>query len=104
MAKQTDKFLPFTNDFIFSLVMQDPLICRELLERILPDEEFSEIKLEVTSSPFSHDDLPSADTQKTLKFSPDSHGVRFDAYIKGQDIWAEVEMQTYTQAFIGKGS
>ena len=29
--KPDPDFLPFTNDFIFSLVMRDPTLCRELL-------------------------------------------------------------------------
>ena len=33
-------FLPFTNDFIFSLVMRDPTLCRELLALALPEEDF----------------------------------------------------------------
>ena len=38
------KRLPFTDDWMFGMVMRDPEICRELLERILPDEQVSEIQ------------------------------------------------------------
>ena len=31
-----------------------------------------------------------AETQKTLKFTKDMHGVRFDAYIKSENLWAEI--------------
>ena len=44
-------FLPFTNDFIFSLVMRDPEICRGILEAVIPNEEFSEIKLMKSQNP-----------------------------------------------------
>ena len=36
---QNDR-IPFTDDIMFSLVMHDEDICREFLQRILPDEEF----------------------------------------------------------------
>ena len=35
--KPDPDFLPFTNDFIFSLVMRDPTLCRELLALALPE-------------------------------------------------------------------
>ena len=63
MTTKPDKFLPFTDDFIFSLVMQDPEICRELLNRILPEEEFGEIKLDTTDRDFLYSDSLTAETQ-----------------------------------------
>lgn len=38
-------FLPFTDDNIFMNVMRSPKICRGILELVLPDKEFGEIKL-----------------------------------------------------------
>ena len=43
-------------------------------------------------------------TQKTLKFTKDMHGVRFDAYIKSENLWAEIEMQTASGFALGKRS
>jgi len=104
MTLTNDPLLPFTDDFIFSLVMRNPEICKGLLERILPDEDFSNIAFMPTGNPL-FDEVPlSVETQKTLKFDFDSHGVRFDAFIRTENIWAEVEMQTYTAEDIGKRS
>ena len=131
-------FLPFTNDFIFSLVMRDPEICLGILKLAIPDEEFSEIRIMKSPNPLIDEQtdaeaaLPSAngekgcaqqeargvgypsverashaapaaerdscadasglyaETQKTLKFTKDMHGVRFDAYIKSENLWAEI--------------
>ena len=44
-------FLPFTNDFIFSLVMRDPEICLGILKLAIPDEEFSEIRIMKSPNP-----------------------------------------------------
>ncbi len=38
-------FLPFTNDNIFMNVMRSPKICRGILELVLPNEEFGEIRI-----------------------------------------------------------
>ncbi|MGN0736251.1 MAG: hypothetical protein ACI4LP_10645 [Anaerovoracaceae bacterium] len=43
--KQNER-IPFTDDLMFSLVVRDENICRQLLERILPDEKFGEIRIE----------------------------------------------------------
>ena len=43
--KQNER-IPFTDDLMFSMVMRDENICRRLLERILPNEEFGEIRIE----------------------------------------------------------
>ena len=49
--KPDPDFLPFTNDFIFSLVMRDPALCRELLALALPEEDFGEIKIMKSQNP-----------------------------------------------------
>ena len=110
--KPDPDFLPFTNDFIFSLVMRDPTLCRELLVLALPEEDFGEIKIMKSQNPLidepadgeeeaaNTETQPSCarsdtrtltvETQKSLKFVKDMHGVRFDAYIKSENVWAEV--------------
>ena len=37
-----DKMWPFTDDFIFMMVMQSAGICRDFLRMILPEEDFEE--------------------------------------------------------------
>lgn len=103
-------FLPFTNDNIFMNVMRSPEICRGILELVLPDEEFGEIRIMNSPHPFLYDDecdkssltILTSETQKTLKFEKDAHGVRFDAFIKSDQLWAEIEMQTGANLVLGK--
>ena len=99
MAKA--KKIPFTNDFMFSLVMRDEQLCIDFLRLILPDDDFTEVRIEEPVL-----DLESADVtaQAVLKFAEASRGVRFDAYIKSKDVWAEIEMQTYSGDDIAKRS
>ena len=111
-AELDPDFRPFTDDFIFSLVMRDPTLCRELLALALPEEDFGEIKIMKSQNPLIDEPADGAaeavhtetqpdcarsdtrtltvETQKSLKFVKDMHGVRFDAYIKSENVWAEV--------------
>ncbi|MBR3786576.1 MAG: hypothetical protein IKJ77_09235 [Firmicutes bacterium] len=43
IEKET-KFYPFTNRFTFSMVIRDPKICKGLLERIIPEVDFGEVR------------------------------------------------------------
>lgn len=123
ISHETSKKIPFTDDWMFSMVMRDPEICRELLQRILPGERFTRIQLADSNGGFSDDNAeeshskgrkspPSSDhfsalssqVQAALKFSGEGHGVRFDAYVKSEDVWAEIEMQTYSGEHLGKRS
>ena len=107
------KFRPFTDDFIFMNVMRSPEICRGILELLLPEEDFGEIRIMQTDNPLidehgteseTHGDNSSftVETQKTLKFGEKAHGVRFDAFIKSENTWAEIEMQTVKHLALGK--
>ena len=53
MSKEIEKenLIPFTDDFMFSLVMRDIEICREFLELVIPEEEFGEIKIVSPENP-----------------------------------------------------
>ena len=68
--KPDPDFLPFTNDFIFSLVMRDPTLCRELLALALPEEDFGEIKIMKSPNPLI--DEP-ADGAAESGFPADAH-------------------------------
>ena len=101
---QNDR-IPFTDDIMFSLVMHDEDICREFLQRILPDEEFGDIRLESSiEGDIASADLVSVETQKSIKFTGGAHGVRLDAFIKSCNMWAEIEMQTHAGDHIAKRS
>ena len=112
MKKKDDGFLPFTNDFIFGMVMRNPKVCMEFLKVVLPEEDFSEIKMKTPANPLLQEEqLDEGDfdmekvkveIQKSLKFEGGMHGVRFDAYAETPEKCAEIEMQAKPEPFIGK--
>ena len=57
-------FLPFTDDNIFMNVMRSPKICRGILELVLPDKEFGEIKIMNSRHPFLDDVEGDADRRE----------------------------------------
>ncbi len=89
-----------------------------------PEEDFGEIKIMKSQNPLIDepaDDAAEAahtetqpdsarsdtraltvETQKITEIRQDMHGVRFDAYIKSGNVWAEVEMQTVSNLPLGK--
>ena len=107
----SEEMWPFTDDFIFMMVMQDTKVCTDFLKMVLPEEDFTQIKIRPQENPFFRDEtladareLPavSVETQKTLKFQRDKHGVRLDALAKGMKQWSSIEMQTWKEPHLGK--
>ena len=73
--------LGIANDFIFGKVMQDAELCKDLLQRILPDLEID------------HIEYPEA--QKGIRPDADAKSVRLDVYVKdGKGTVYDIEMQT----------
>ena len=70
--KPDPDFLPFTNDFIFSLVMRDPALCRELLALALPEEDFGEIKIMKSQNPLIDEPADGAAEAAHTETQPDS--------------------------------
>lgn len=69
-----------SNDFLFGKVMQDPELCREMLQRILPDLEIDHIEY--------------PEPQKSINPDLDAKGIRLDIYVRGSGGAAYVvEMQ-----------
>ena len=62
--------LGISNDFLFGKVMQNPELCKELLQRILPD-----LKID-------HIEYP--ELQKNIKQDIDAKSVRLDVYVKDE--------------------
>ncbi|WP_275443078.1 hypothetical protein [Petralouisia muris] len=60
--------LSISNDFLFGKVMQNPELCKELLQRILPGLEIDRVEY--------------PELQKNIKPNMDAHGVRLDVYVK----------------------
>ncbi len=75
--------LRISNDFIFGKVMQDAELCKELLQRILPDLEIDHIEY--------------PELQKTMKEDFDAKGIRLDVYVNdGKGTVYDIEMQAVT--------
>ncbi len=60
--------LGIDNDFMFGKVMQGAQLCKELLQRILPDLEIDHIEY--------------PETQKTIRPDVDAKSVRLDVYVR----------------------
>lgn len=74
------KELDLTNNFIFSAVMKDPELCRQLLEMIL------DVKIER---------IEYIEKEKTVGTKPDMKSIRIDVYVQdGRETVYDVEMQT----------
>ena len=79
--KQTNwEDLGISNDFLFGKVMQNPRLCKELLQRILPDLDIDHIEY--------------PELQKAIKPDADAKSIRLDVYIKdSKDVVYNIEMQ-----------
>ena len=104
-AQDKEEFRPFTNDFVFAMVMRDPEICKGIVKLLLPNEEIGEVKI-ATADNFLSDQAkePEVVPQASLDFGKDMRGVRFDAYVKTANEWIDIEMQTTNKHDIEKRS
>ena len=83
--------LGISNDFLFGKIMRNPELCRELLERILPDVEIDHIEY--------------PELQKTIKEDVDARSVRLDVYVKdGKGTVYDIEMQAVDAKELAKRS
>ncbi|MEH2957408.1 Rpn family recombination-promoting nuclease/putative transposase [Candidatus Merdisoma sp. JLR.KK006] len=72
--------LGISNDFLFGKVMQNPELCKELLQRILPDLNIERIEY--------------PELQKNINVDMDAHSVRLDVYVKDdKETVYDIEMQ-----------
>lgn len=99
-----NQLIPFTDDFIFGMVMQNEEVCSGVLNLILPEGGFDRIELRPQQNPFFAEKPESfvVEIQKTLKFERELRGVRFDAYATAYNKTADIEMLTYREPFLGK--
>lgn len=82
--------LGISNDFLFGKVMQDPELCKELLEVIL-------------NVPIERVEYP--ELQKTIDIAQDARSVRLDVYVRdGHDTVYDIEMQTVHEEGLPKRS
>lgn len=72
--------LSIANDFLFGKIMQDAELCKELLQRILPDLEIDRIEY--------------PQLQKEIKPDADAKSIRLDVYVRdGRGTIYDIEMQ-----------
>ena len=72
--------LGIANDFLFGKIMQDAELCKELLQRILPDLEIDRIEY--------------PQLQKEIKPDADAKSIRLDVYVRdGRGTIYDIEMQ-----------
>lgn len=80
------------NPVMFSVVMKDEELFRELLSRILPDRRIRNLRLcEQDEDSFVAESL--LQTEKTVVINPYAKAVRFDVLFEEEDTWYNVEMQ-----------
>lgn len=83
-AIQKYEELGFTNDFMFSRIMQDKKICKPFLEMILG------IKI---------DHIEYLESQKTIDLKVDAKSVRLDIFVDDGKTVYNCEMQTFLMIF-----
>lgn len=72
--------LGISNDFLFGKIMRNPDLCRELLQRILPELEIGRIEY--------------LESQKSIRPDVDARSVRLDVYVRdGKNTVYDIEMQ-----------
>lgn len=83
--------LGISNDFLFGKVMQNPRLCKGLLQRILPDLEIDRIEY--------------PELQKAIKPDADAKSVRLDLYVKDdKNVVYNVELQASNTGELPKRS
>ena len=89
--KTTWEEIGLSNDFLFGKVMQNPVLCKKLLERILPDLQIERIEY--------------PELQKPIRPDVDARSVRLDVYVKDdKDTVYDIEMQTVDTGELPKRS
>lgn len=72
--------LGISNDFLFGKIMRNPELCKELLQRILPELKIDRIEY--------------LETQKSIQPDVDARSVRLDVYVKDdKNTVYDIEMQ-----------
>lgn len=87
---------PLCNPVIFAAVMEDPEICKELIERILPGKKVRELKL--VKEDAAQGEVPELgtlgpETEKTIIIDAEAKSIRMDVLFEGADEWYDLEMQ-----------
>ena len=75
---------------VFAMVMQDVELCRELLQRILPERKIREIRFLDTDE----EEVPvKLETEKTVIVGLEAKSIRLDVLFEDDEVWYDLEMQ-----------
>ena len=113
MRKKT--YHKFTEQLVFAIVMRDKELCKELVNRIIPDRRVREVRFaenpvmdalarsiadekSETAEPAQLSGWMSAETEKVVIPALLSKSVRFDALFEDEDAWFDIEMQVDWEA------
>ena len=97
MNKKVYHDYPFTNDYVFSTVMNNPKYCKELINRILPGRKMKDLK--VLSNSFLSE-KGSVSTQHTINLDILAKGVRLDVVFEDNDTIYNIEMQCINKPYL----
>jgi len=102
-AQRNRRKYGLTNPIIFAKVMENPEICRGLIERILPGKKVRELKL-IKEDP--EDDFSgwAVETEKNISISPEIKSIRLDVLFEGETEWYDIEMQVENRGHLPKRS
>ena len=73
----------FSNRAMFAIVMQDPSLCKQFIERVFPGKKVKKINM--------------LTTEKTITTGIETKSVRLDAMFEGDDKVYDIEMQVATE-------
>lgn len=116
--KRNPKKYTICNPVIFSIVMQNPELCRGLLERIFPDRKVKKVQLkyEIADEEESETDSEQnpgpdagisdgkADTERTVAVAADAKSVRLDVLFENDEEWYDIELQVTYQEYLPQRS
>lgn len=86
---------PFSNSVVFSMVMEDPELCRELIERIFPDRKVDMVRIR---------EKPQAITEATLIAGLQAKPIRLDVRFEDGNNWYDIELQVALENELPKRS
>lgn len=86
--KRKEKFYPFSNALVFSLVMKDKEICRRFLEMIFPNRKIKSIE---------YNDEVTVSTEKIIIPSLNSKSIRLDVAFEDETSLYDIEMQVWVE-------
>ncbi|MGN1414885.1 MAG: Rpn family recombination-promoting nuclease/putative transposase [Anaerovoracaceae bacterium] len=122
--KRNPKKYTICNPVIFSIVMQNPELCRGLLERIFPDRKVKEVQLKYEIADDEEDDAEDeaendseqnsgpdagisdgkAETERTVAVAADAKAVRLDVLFENDEEWYDIELQVTYQEYLPQRS